>query len=97
MPRVLHLNLKGCYFDAIKNGEKLEEYRLLNPFWKKRLVGVEYLEVRIKRGYPKADDKDKIIRCKWNGYRVIKNYTHEHFGDQPVDVFAIDVSEKING
>lgn len=35
----LHLNLKGEYFHAIRAGKKVEEYRLYNEYWRKRLEG----------------------------------------------------------
>lgn len=88
----LHLNLKGCYFDQIQSGEKLEEYRLVTAHWKKRLEGREYGWVLIKRGYPKADDESRIAAREWKGV-VIKEIQHDHFGPDPVQVFAIDVSE----
>ncbi|EON7365366.1 ASCH domain-containing protein, partial [Escherichia coli] len=34
----LQLAVKGEYFDAMIRGEKTEEYRLCNDYWKKRLV-----------------------------------------------------------
>jgi len=87
----LHLNLKGEYFDQIKSGEKLCEYRLITPYWTKRLEGREYNNIYIKRGYPKKDDKDNIIIRPWKGYlkRLLK---HKHFGGVPVNVYAIIVN-----
>ena len=35
----LQLALNGEYFDAIKSGDKLEEYRLYNDYWNKRIIG----------------------------------------------------------
>jgi hypothetical protein len=37
MNRVLVLSVKKKWFDLIKSGEKKEEYRKLNEYWKKRL------------------------------------------------------------
>ena len=34
----LHLVLKSKWYDMIANGEKPEEYRKFNTYWKKRLV-----------------------------------------------------------
>lgn len=34
----LQLAVKGEYFDAMIRGEKTEEYRLFNDYWKKRLI-----------------------------------------------------------
>lgn len=84
----LTLPLNGVYFDQIKAGTKLEEYRLATPFWSKRLVGRSYEAVVLTRGYPKADDSERRLTLPWRGYRMM-TITHPHFGDDPVDVFAI--------
>lgn len=34
----LQLAVKGEYFDAMKRGEKAEEYRLYNEYWRNRLI-----------------------------------------------------------
>lgn len=88
----LVLNLKGIYFDQIKAGDKREEYRLLNDYWRKRLEGREYARIVLCRGYPKGDDKERRIVRKWKGWEV-KAIQHPHFGQDLVRVFAIDVSE----
>lgn len=49
---LLRLNLKGCYFDAIRDGTKTHEYRLAAK-WEKRLAGKTYDEILLLRGYPK--------------------------------------------
>ena len=87
----LHLNLKGEYFDQIKSGEKLYEYREQTSYWKKRLEGRLYDNIYIKRGYPKSDDKDNIIIRPWKGY-LKRRIQHEHFGDDSVNVYAIIVN-----
>jgi len=84
----LHLNLKGIYFDDIKHGNKPFEYRLDNEYWRKRLEGRDYDRVFFKRGYPKADDKERIICKRYMGYDK-QQIQHDHFGAKPVDVFAI--------
>ena len=85
---ILHLNLKGEYFDAIKSRNKPFEYRLKNEYWSKKLVGRHYDKVHFKSGYPKKDDADKIIILPYNGYEI-QTITHKHFGEEPVEVFAI--------
>ena len=87
----LHLNLKGEYFNQIKSGEKLCEYREITPYWTKRLQGRFYDNIYIKRGYPKKDDKDNIIIRPWKGY-LKRRIQHEHFGDDSVNVYAIIVN-----
>ena len=90
--RILHLNLKGIYFHQIKSGEKIHEYRLMTERWKKRIVNREYDEIHIKWGYPKSDDKERILVRPWKGYESFFGFTHPHFGDHAVDVFGIVVN-----
>ena len=87
----LILPLKAEYFDAIRDGSKLEEYRLENDYWTKRLVGRTYDGIVLTKGYPKSDDHERRLRKPWRGF-VGKTITHPHFGPEPVSVFAIDVS-----
>lgn len=86
--RILHLNLKSGYFDAIKAGDKPFEYRLKNEHWDKKLLSKVYDEVHFKRGYPRRDDSSKIIIIPYRGYEL-QTITHEHFGSEAVEVFAI--------
>ena len=87
----LHLNLKGEYFDQIASGEKVEEYRLVNAYWQKRLFFKRYEGIVIKKGYPKKDDSSRTIERFWRGWKI-KTITHPHFGPDPVEVFAIRVN-----
>lgn len=87
----LTLPLKAEYFDAIRDGTKPEEYRLVTPFWAKRLEGRTYDCVVLTKGYPKLTDFDRRISRRWRGF-VRKTITHPHFGPEPVEVYAIDVS-----
>lgn len=52
----LTLALKGEYFDAIRAGTKLEEFRLVTPYWRKRLEGRHYDFIELTRGYPRRGD-----------------------------------------
>jgi hypothetical protein len=88
--RVLTLPLKGEYFDAIKDGTKPEEFRLITPYWRKRLEGRTYDSIELTRGYPKRDDRARRLTLPWHGYRIT-TLTHPHFGADPVEVFAISV------
>ncbi|CAK0760076.1 ASCH domain-containing protein [Gammaproteobacteria bacterium] len=88
----LVLHLKKEYFEQIAEGEKLEEYRLVTPYWIKRLEGRKYERVVLLRGYPKAGDESGRIVRRWRGYQR-KTIRHPHFGKLPVEVFAIDVME----
>jgi len=95
----LHLALKAEYFDAIRDGTKLEEYRLANDYWTRRLYVNGYRTVGprtfsgiiLTKGYPKAGDTERTLERPWRGF-VRKMITHPHFGPNPVEVFAIDVA-----
>jgi len=90
-PRRLILPLKAEYFDAIRAGTKPEEYRLVNDYWRKRLEGREYDLIELTKGYPRRDDADRRLVLPWRGY-VIRTIMHHHFGNVPVEVFAINVA-----
>jgi hypothetical protein len=92
MGDTLILPLNAEYFDAIRAGSKPEEYRLVTPYWRKRLEGRTYARVVLTKGYPKAGDMTRREVRQWRGY-AIKTITHKHFGPKPVEVFAIDVSQ----
>ncbi|WP_454740911.1 ASCH domain-containing protein [Citrobacter freundii] len=87
----LQLAVKGEYFDQMKSGKKTEEYRLVNPYWGRRIHGKDYDRLIITRGYPKRDDMSKRIDIPYDGYEI-KVITHPHFGPEPIKVFAIKVN-----
>lgn len=88
--KILHLNVKKCYFDEFKNGNKKFEYRLCNDYWLKRLEisSIPYDEIHYKCGYQKNCDTLKIIVTPYRGFEVQK-IKHKHFGDKEVKVYAI--------
>ena len=83
---VLHVNRE--YFGQIASGEKTEEYRLVTPYWKKRLEGRRYDRIVIYSGYPRRDDTNRRLVFPWHGVKR-KTIVHPHFGDAPVDVYAV--------
>lgn len=89
--RVLVLPVKALYFDQIAAGTKLEEYRLCTRHWSRRLEFRDYDQVTVTKGYPARDDAARRLTFPWRGYTV-KTITHEFFGPDPVEVFAIKVS-----
>lgn len=89
--RTLTLALKGEYFDAIKAGAKPEEFRRVTQYWRQRLEGRDYDCIELTRGYPRRDDSSRRLVLPWKGYRLT-TITHPHFGPDPVEVFAIDVT-----
>ena len=92
--RILHLNLKGKWYDKIKSGEKTHELRLVKDHWTKRLVGREYDEVHLKRGFPKKGDAELTLKRAFGGV-TMKTMIHEEFGPEPVQLYSIDVSKKL--
>jgi hypothetical protein len=86
----LTLPLKAIYYEQIKAGTKTQEFRLRTPYWRKRLEGREYDFVVVTLGYPACDDTERRLTFPWRGYEV-KTINHEHFGPEPVEVFAINL------
>lgn len=87
----LYLPLKGVYFDQIKSGEKVEEFRQVTAHWAKRLVNRHYDQIVLMKGYPTEDDIERRLIRPWRGFRKT-TITHEHFGPDPVEVYAIRVN-----
>lgn len=90
----LTLHVKRIYFESIRIGTKGEEYRLVTPYWTKRLVGRDYDRIVIQLGYPPAGDFEREMSFNYRGYRKTK-LTHPHFGSDEVEVYAIDLSKRI--
>lgn len=88
----LHLALKKEYFDAVRDGSKTHEYRLISPHWVKRLVCRKYDSIVLTLGYPARGDHSRRLVRPWRGYTT-QTITHPHFGPRPVHVFAIEVRE----
>lgn len=90
----LIIPVKGVYFEQIRDRTKFEEYRVVNEYWARRLEGREYRHVVMTLGYPRAGDASKRLTLRWRGFRR-KTIIHPHFGPNPVEVYAIDVSERV--
>lgn len=95
MGNTLTLPLKGIYFDQIKAGTKPFEYRLMTPYWVKRMAKSPFRWIVLTKGYPAKDDAERRLKLPWRGY-VTTTLQHEHFGPDPVQVFAIIVG-KVSG
>ncbi|MCF0171770.1 MAG: hypothetical protein HUJ87_14850 [Fusobacterium varium] len=91
--KILHLNVKKEYFEMVKVGDKVEEFRFHNPYWIKKL-SKDYDYIYYKMGYPKNGDTEKILKFKYNGYSI-RTIRHKEFGDEPVEVFAIRLGQKV--
>ena len=88
--KTLTLPLKREYFEAIRDGSKTQEFRLCTAYWNRRLVGKQYDRIVLTLGYPAKGDTERRIERPWRGFTV-KTITHPHFGDKPVQVYAINV------
>ena len=86
--RTLYLSVKKKYFDQIKANTKKEEFRVIKPYWIKRLQGVDYDFIEIMCGYPKKGDTSKRINRPYKGY-VKKIVEHPEWNNKPTPVFAI--------
>ncbi len=89
--RSLILPLKREYFEAIRDGSKTEEYRVVGKYWRTRLEGKTFDRLILMLGYPAFGDRSRRITLPWRGY-TIKTITHPHFGPNPVEVYAIKVA-----
>lgn len=65
--KIITLTLKRKWFDLIKYGIKLEEYREIKPYWTKRLLGKDYDTIIFRNGY---STNAPIIICEYKGLEV---------------------------
>jgi dsRNA-specific ribonuclease len=92
--RILVLRMKARWWDEIASGSKSVELRLQTEYWRKRLIGREYDEIHLWKGYPPKTQTQLLLRRKWASV-VESQVVHEEFGPKPVAVFCIDVSESV--
>lgn len=84
--KILFLTIKKEYFDAILSGEKKEEYRIINSFYKSRIENKEYTHIILQNGYSK---KSQRLKAKYLGYEIRKIST-KIYGNTEVFVLKID-------
>jgi len=94
--RTLLLPLKRKWWDQIKSGAKVEEFRLANAYWTKRLEGRTYDEVVLTLGYPKRDDLSRRIVLPWRGVTRKRVVSDEWQGEER-EVFAIRLTPDNKG
>ena len=94
MPKDLVLHLKGEYFDLIVDGLKPYEYRKVTPYWTKRLIGKDYDNLILWKGYPRKTEIDKRIIFKYHGYHL-ESLTHKEFGSDPAEVYVLSLEERL--
>ncbi len=84
------MHVKRKYWEQVKKGNKLEEYRTFNlKLMKQLLIGYDFIHYHL--GYPSKKQKERTIIFKWNGF-IDKKITHELFGKN-VHVFAINLEK----
>lgn len=83
---ILHIHVKEEYWKQVRDKQKNKEYRLIKPYWIKKLKQ-DYNLIYYYLGYT-----SKKLIFKYDGFvkTVIK---HKEFGDKPVNVFAIDLTK----
>lgn len=85
---MLTFNVKKEWFEKIKSGEKTHEYRRMTPYWRARIYNaIEKdkdfsLQCKFFCGYPKADDKEKILLAD-----IIKITQHVHGLDTDLKIY----------
>jgi hypothetical protein len=64
--QILDLHIEQFFFDQILAGTKTEEFRDRTEYWKTRLEGREYDEIRFREGY-KPDSPKMYV--EWKGVK----------------------------
>jgi hypothetical protein len=72
--RILDVPIKRVWFDRIVKGKKKTEYRDFGPFWRVRLEGKQYDQIRFRNGY--AVDAPMVV-TEFRGVR--KNPTKRRY------------------
>lgn len=91
--RILHLHAKKKYWEEVRDGKKLEEYRKFDlKLLRRLLIGFDLINYHL--GYPSKEQKERTLVFKWNGFYDTK-IKHEIFGQKPIHAFVIDLSKKI--
>lgn len=65
---ILHLPLKGKWFNLAKIGVKTEEYRLASEHWESRLSGKSFESLHLAWGYPAKNDSSRRLHLPWYGF-----------------------------
>jgi ASC-1-like (ASCH) protein len=88
---VLHLTLKKKWFDMIASGEKKEEYRVIKPYWIKRLRKKKFDAIRFRNGYSKDAPVITVeLRAMTRGRGIVEWGAPEH------PVFILHLGEIID-
>ena len=95
---VLHLVLKGRWYDMIASGEKREEYRDAGPYWDTRMIrwfytGMERAHhvVAFSRGYAKATMLFRVETIMRPYHRM----AHPEWGEPNTPHWIIGLGERV--
>lgn len=91
----LILPLRAEFFNAIKAGTKVEEFRRRTRYWRQRIEGKTFDRVVLMLGYPARDDHERRLVLPWRGVRLT-TIQHQLFGPAPVEVYAIQVAPDLH-
>lgn len=75
----LVLPLKAEYFDAIRDGQKLEEFRERTPYWRRRLEGRTFDRVVLTLGYRTPNSQSLQERGQGSKGEQLPNFVEHHF------------------
>jgi hypothetical protein len=82
--KILHLTLKKKWFDMILSGEKKEEYREIKPYWDKRFIVYDLVEISNTTAYKKP--------IGWYHYDVVR-FTNGYTADAPsMDIECLGIN-----
>ena len=91
MSVALVIHVKKKYFDQIKSGRKKRNTEKVSPYWIPRIMWKcnSLYNIVIVCGYASwKKEPDMALIFPWKGYEI-KTITHEEFGKEPVEVFAL--------
>lgn len=88
----LFLTIHRKYFEEILFGLKREEYRIVKPFFEKKIVGKHYDTITFQNGYSK---KSPRLTAQYLGFNIVE-MQHEFFGSEKVKVFEIKIGKILN-
>lgn len=96
--KTLTLSLKKKWFEMIRAGVKLEEYREIKPFWKKRFLYSsmqlfqKFDKLVFTLGYPKAGDASR--RMEFKTARICIKTGRPEWGAEPGKEYFVITWEK---
>ena len=59
--QILILHFKKKWYDMIASGEKIEEYRIIKPYWEKRLLDYKGLSAFVTENYKALDLHEFLV------------------------------------